>query len=272
MLQTTKGDFVFKYYENRSKKHVLFEVNILNYLRKKKYPVPAIIKNSFGKFTGEHKKKPFVIIKHINGEHSKNPNNFFQYSQLSKVVKITAKLHNITRKYRPKYFKDHEEYNVKYCWNTYKKLPNRIRSKDREKWLKNELDNLKFPNSLPRGLCHADLNCANFLFEKGKIVGILDFDMSFYTILIYDIASLIYWWAWPPKQGLKTTKARFITKEYSKYRFLNNFEKNHIYDALKLIILLGISWSEEDDFEQEKIKIDYLNNIGRSKFYNLLFE
>ena len=82
LLQTTKGDFVLKYYENRSKKHVLFEVNIFNYLGKKKYPVPVIIKNLFGKFIGEHKKKSFVIIKYINGKHGKNPNDFLQVEKL----------------------------------------------------------------------------------------------------------------------------------------------------------------------------------------------
>jgi hypothetical protein len=60
-------------------------------------------------------------------------------------------------------------------------------------------------------------------------------------------------------------------KEYSKSRKLNLTEKKYIYDALKLIILLGICWSDESDFEQEKKKIDYLNSLSRENFYHKIF-
>ncbi|MEK9179371.1 MAG: hypothetical protein AAB893_02795, partial [Patescibacteria group bacterium] len=98
------------------------------------------------------------------------------------------------------------------------------------------------------------------------IVGVVDFDISFYTYFIYDIAAIIYWWAWPPKTGFNVEKMQFVLKEYSKNRKLNKIEIEHIYDALKLIILLGISWSSEEDFEQDKRKIEYLNLIGKDKF------
>jgi len=39
----------------------------------------------------------------------------------------------------------------------------------------------------------------------------------------------------------------------------------------KLIILLGISWSEDNEFDSEKEKIEFLNNIGRENFYQKLF-
>jgi len=137
--------------------------------------------------------------------------------------------------------------------------------------LKNQLSILEFPKFLPKGLCHADLNHGNFLFKTGKIVGVLDFDMSFYSYFIYDVASLIYWWAWPPKEGFSLFKSKFILNEYIKNRKLNESEKHHVYDALKLIILLGISWSEDNEFDSEKEKIEFLNNIGRENFYQKLF-
>ncbi len=271
LLMTTGGKFVLRYYENRTERHVLFEVSLLNYLGKKKYPVPAVIKNSFGKFLGEYKGKPYIIIEYIDGGSIKKPNNVFDYIQLSEAVKLVAKLHNITKGHRPEYYKNHTELNIKYCWKKYRERSKKARNNKREKWLKNELIKLKFPNSLPRGICHCDFNYSNLLFKKEKIIAVLDFDISCYTYLIYDIASLIYWWAWPPKKELQTKKAKYILKEYSKHRKLNKSEKNHIYDALKLIILLGISWSKESDFEQEKRKVKYLNSIGRKEFYNRIF-
>lgn len=45
LLETTKGKFVFRYYESRPEKYALFEVNILRYLSRRSYPCPAPIRN-----------------------------------------------------------------------------------------------------------------------------------------------------------------------------------------------------------------------------------
>ncbi len=271
LLLTITGKYVLRYYENRPQKHVLFEVNLFNYLHERKYPVPKVIKNSQGKFHGEYKGKPYIIIEYIEGEHGTNPNDFFDKEKTSKVIEALAKLHTITKEFNSEYFKDREEYNPEYCWRVYKERPNNVKSQERKNWLKKELDALEFPTLLPRGICHADVNYGNFLFKNGEIVAVLDFDMSFYSYLIYDVASLIYWWAWSPETGIKAQEAFFIVNEYSKYRELSELEKRHIYDALKLIILLGISWSEEGDFESNSKIVEQLDEIGREKFYNLLF-
>jgi homoserine kinase type II len=272
LLLTSKGKYVLRYYENRTEKHVLFEVHLFNYLKDNNYPVPGIIKTSSGGFYGRHNDKFFIVIEYIDAEHLKNPNDNFDEEQASKVVEIVAQLHTITKDYNPEYFKDREEFNAGYAWRMYQKIPREIQKEERAKWFKNELDNLEFPVTLPKGICHADLNYGNFLFRDGKIAAVLDFDMSSYTYVIYDIASLIYWWAFPPKSGFKEKEASFIINVYSKYRELSEPEKTHIFDALKLIILLGISWSEEGDFEDSKRAIETLNKLGRDGLYAKLFQ
>ena len=67
-------------------------------------------------------------------------------------------------------------------------------------------------------------------------------------------------------KSLEKNRATQILNEYSKRRELSGEERKHIYDVLKLIILLGISWSEEQDFEESKTKIGFLNSMGRKKF------
>lgn len=268
LLKTNLGKYVLRYYENRPIKHVLFEIKLFQYLSNKKFPVPAVLTNRLGKFLGRYRGKPYILTKFINGKHAKNPNKFFVRKKLAKIIKIVAWLHKLTKLYKPAYFNNREEFNAKYCWHAYQKSLRKVNKKEREFWLKKELAGLEFPKSMPKGLCHADLNYGNFLFQKGKVVAVLDFDMSFYTFLVYDIANLIYWWAWPPHDRFNEKIAAQIVKEYSKFRKLTLIERKHIYDALKLIILSGISWSDESDFEQEKKKIDFLNSIGRENFYN----
>jgi hypothetical protein len=60
-------------------------------------------------------------------------------------------------------------------------------------------------------------------------------------------------------------------RKYSAYRKLTIPEKAHVYDALKLIILLGIIWSAETDFEKESDKIEFLNSMGRNGFLKSVF-
>lgn len=272
LLITTKGKFVLKYYENRSEKWILFEINLFNYLKSKNYPIPRIIKNLKGKFFGKHKNKSYVIIEYLDGKHTKNPNESFSRKESVRVAEIIAKLHNLTLNYNPFYFKYRPENTPEHCWKNYFKFSERRRNSEREDWLKAELDKLILPKTLPRGLCHADVNHGNFLFKKDRIVAVLDFDMSFRTFCVYDVANLIYWWAWPPNKGFILERAKYIVKRYSKFRNLNNLEKKYIYDSLKLIILLGISWSKDDEFESERGKINFLNSLGRENFYKKLFE
>lgn len=267
LLETNNGKFVLRYYENRNEKHVQFEIQLFNFLRSKQYPVPAVIKNRSGEFLSWYKEKPYIIIEFIDGGHGKNPNDFFDTEEVSEVIKAVAQLHNLTIDYTPEYFKNREAFDVEYCWKEFQKKHPQLVDDEKGKWFKNELDKLEFPATLPKGLCHADLNYGNFLFKDGKIIAVLDFDMSFYTFLVYDIASLIYWWACPPQAGFKENEATKIVQEYSKWRELSEAEKMHIYDALKLIRLLGISWSDESDYEQERKQIEFLNSVGREKFF-----
>lgn len=265
LIVTSKDRIVLRYYENRSEKHVLFEVRLLQHLEKKGFPVPAAIANTSGKLLGKHKGKPFLLIEFVEGSHPKNPNSSSDDKQLCNVVRSVARLHNLTKDYSAAYLRDRKGYSPEYCLRKYQG------SASGKRWLSEELAKLELPGSLPKGICHADLNHSNVLLNEGRVACMLDFDMSFRTVLIYDIASLIYWWAWPPKKGLKAKKARLIVEEYLRWRRLSRSERLHIYDALKLIILLGISWSEEGDFEQERAKIEFLNGLGRKEFQALLF-
>lgn len=102
-LQTPKGNFVFRYYEQgRSQGSVLFEVNLIRYLKNRNYPCPAPLQNKHGKIVGSYNNKPYAIFEFVEGEHLENPSE----AQKRELVKKVAELHNITRNYRP-YNKEH---------------------------------------------------------------------------------------------------------------------------------------------------------------------
>ena len=51
LVYTMHGRFVLRYYErNRSFHSVIFEVNLIKYLKKRKNPCPDVLRNKRGKF------------------------------------------------------------------------------------------------------------------------------------------------------------------------------------------------------------------------------
>jgi homoserine kinase len=273
LMETTKGKFVFRYYENRSKDSVLFESNLMKYLKDRKYPCPAPFRNKKGKFVTIYNKKPCVFFEFIAGQHIETPDE----NQKKQIIKKVAQLQNLTRNYKPFNKKYRWNYSIELCRNLAQKEARKIdtvNSMEKLKWLENELLKLNLPKSLPKGICHCDFHFSNVLFKNNEFNALLDFDDANYTFLMFDLVSLIDSWAWPHNKTLNFKELRKILTEYTNYRSLNSNEKKHLYDLHKLQILIDCVWFFErgnvKDF-YEKRKIDYLNNMGRENFYHELF-
>ena len=73
-VQTTSGQFVFRYYENRTKDSVLFETHLLKFLKKNNYPCPEPCINNAGESVEVYQLKPFVVFTYIDGHHMEEPN------------------------------------------------------------------------------------------------------------------------------------------------------------------------------------------------------
>ena len=282
---TTKGYYAFRYYNQcRSLKSVLFEVNLIRYLGKQDYPCPAVFSNKFGKFVSLYNSKPYVIFQFIDGVHLECPDE----TQKKELVKMIAKLHNITKNYRPLNKKYRWNYGIELCESLAKEKSdkiNTVNSRKKLEWLVNELQNLKLPKTLPKGVCHCDFHFSNVLFLDGKFNALIDFDDANYTFLIFDLVCFTEpfvssfnhdnWFEYKITENLfDFEKIRRIISEYEKYRPLNNIEKRHIFDVYKLCFLFDCIWYfERGDFEVffEKRKIEYFNNLGSDNFYNELF-
>ena len=284
-LQTTTGDYVFRYYEQcRSQDSVLFEVNLMRYLKQRHYPCPAPFNNKSGKIVGLYNNRPYVVFEFIEGDHLENPNE----AQKKELVRMVAKLHNITKSYRP-FNKNHRwNYGIDLCRDLAKKQAekiNTVNSQKKLKWFESELQKLNLPKSLPKGVCHCDFHFSNVLFFNGKFNALIDFDDANYTFLMFDLVSLVepfvssfkhYNWF-----GGNVTDNVFdfgetkrVVSEYEKYRCLNNNEKRHIFDVYKLSFLFDCIWYFERgnaEYFFEKRKIEHFNNLGADNFYNELF-
>lgn len=284
-LQTTRGRYVFRFYENRPLGSVLFESHLIQYLTAHQYPCPAAFPNRQGAFVGSYREKPYLLFEFVEGEHLER----LTADQKSQLIQKVAELHLITQAYEPRYQDHRWNYDGVLCrrlaQDTAAKLdPPTARAK--LAWFEAELAALDLPDSLPKGICHCDFDLSNILFQDGQFKALLDFDDANYTYLIFDLAGLINpfvppfdWDSWsafdPDADVLDFRESKTVVQEYSHQRPLTDVEKAHLFDVYKLTVLFDCIWyfarGALPDF-YEKRKLDALNRLGRSGFYQALFD
>jgi len=265
LLETTTSKFAFRYYENRTFEYAAFEIEILNYLRHFHYPCPTPIADANGIFLKNWKNKPFAIFTFLEGTFVQNPDT-------RPIPEAIAKLHILGENFSPTRHQFRDTYDPsccrKYALANAKKLTF-AKANQRLDWLDKELATIKLPTDLPKGICHCDTHPSNFLHQNGQLSAVLDFDDASYIYLLYDIANLLYYWAWPPKGHFDFAKARTILQSYQNYRPLTDLEKWHLQDALKMVVCMSIAWflhDPEKEFLAQQRQIEWLNAIGREKF------
>ena len=273
LIQTTTGVFVLKSY-GRSAESVRFEINLLNYLRKRAFPCPAPIKNRQGHYFGLFQQKPYVLFEYIEGQHIQDLNSH----QRTQVIQAAAQLQVSTRHYRPHLMASRWNYDRDLCCELVHAKAESLGSAnatEKAKWFDQALSALRLPQALPKGICHADYAPSNLLFNSNTLIALLDFDDANYTYLVYDLAHLVDSWAWPHEGDFDLVAAREIVQDYARVRPLNRAEKHHLFDVHKLQILFDGVWffgrGQADDF-YERQKIAYLDNLGREDYYHALFE
>ena len=271
LLTTDTGKkIVLRRYDNRTREYVLFEVRLLYFLREQNYPAAKMLQNNQGEYVSECDGHLYMLMEFVQGVHCKNPNEFFEQDKAEKIVAAIAQLHNLTERKSVDAFGKRAPLDVSYCWKEYHKQKRVTEKESREQWLRKELASIVLPATLPRGICHADTNHSNFLFNNDALVAVLDFDMSFHTQLAYDVANIFYWWVCHPEKGMQESRIAPILAAYTRVRKLHEEELVAVFDALKLITLLGMSWSREEEFEKCHESVKALNAIGRDGFRLLL--
>jgi Ser/Thr protein kinase RdoA (MazF antagonist) len=274
VLQTTRGKYVFRYYENRARGSVLFESDLLAYLTAHHYPSPTQVQNIQGCYVGTYRQKPYVIFEFLEGQPIEDP-IAHHWRQL---IQKAAELQTVTQGYRSPYISERWNYDPALCRTLAHAEATKLNTqsaRDKLAWLTHALTTLELPPSLPKGICHCDFHFSNVLFQGDELVALLDFDDANYTYLPFDLVGLIEYWAWPwSADSLDVTKARSVVKEYMRHRPMPLIEQRHLYDVYKLSILFDCVWyfarGGADDF-REKRKVDGLTTMGRERFFEGLF-
>ena len=235
-LQTTKGKYVLKIFEQTKISEVKNQTKIQEYLAKKNNPVPRIIKDKKGKDIQYFEKKPIQIQEFAKGKRVK-----LSIKLIIAYGKTISKIDFDLKKLKMPNFNpwgfDFEFKKMKIYSG--KKLNLK---KEHSKLLKEikKLDKYK----LTKSIVHGDLNLDNALVYKNKINAIIDFGDSHTGFLVTDptifICDEII-----TKKSLNYKKINLFLNEYEKKMKLNNEERKAIYLFSKLRCIYSMNWCNQ---------------------------
>ena len=212
-FKTKSNKYILTIYENKiteriKEKNLFFFVELINFLRKVKFPCPKILYNNNNKQLNSYKNKQFTIIDFVKGKIEKK----ISIQHCYKLGKILATLHKKTLRFK-------KERKNNFSLNEWSKSIKKIKlSKKESIFLKKEINYIKknWPKKLPKGIIHGDLFPDNVFFKNNNIVGIIDLSNACNDFFCYDLSICINSWCYEKK--LNIDKMRNLIKGYNSIR------------------------------------------------------
>ena len=254
-FRTKSNKLVLTIYENKitervKDKNLIFFIDLVNFLRKEKFPCPKILYNNNSKQLNTYKNKQFTIIDFVNGKLAKKIN--FQHCY--KLGRTLATLHKKSLKFKKKR-KNHFSLNE---WG--KLIKKKIKlSKNESFFLKKEIKYIKknWPKKLPSGIIHGDLFPDNVFFKNNNIVGIIDLSNACNDFFCYDLSICINSWCYENK--LNIGKMKNLIKGYNSVRKITTQEISYLNLFLRASSL-RFYLSRLMDLQNKKIPKKYKKN------------
>ena len=265
-FRTKSKKSVLTIYENKiteriKEKNLIFFIDLVNFLRKEKFPCPKILYNNNNKQLNSYKNKQFTIIDFVNGKIAKKIN--FQHCY--KLGRTLATLHIKSLKFKKKRKND---FSLKE-WD--KLIKKKIKlSKNESFFLKKEIKYIKknWPKKLPSGIIHGDLFPDNVFFKNNNIVGIIDLSNACNDFFCYDLSICINSWCYENK--LNIDKMKNLVKGYNSVRKLKTQEISYLNIFLRASSL-RFYLSRLMDSQNKKIPKKYKKNpkeyLDKLKFF-----
>jgi len=223
----------------RSKGEIRSEIQLIKHLLKYKFPVSLIISSKDDKEVIKSENRFGYIRKFIEGRPKLNPN----LKEIEKFGEYLGWFHNLVSGYRTKNKRKHI-WDLRETKKNFKEakiiiLKSKFKNKSEfVRKLESNFSAITFPKNLSSGMIHEDLGKRHVLWKKNAIVGIIDFDRSYYGSLLLDLGQACRGWCFT-NNWRKWSNKNFLAliKGYQKKRKLTKLEKKYLLSAIKFGIL-----------------------------------
>ncbi|MFD2204337.1 homoserine kinase [Kiloniella antarctica] len=125
-----------------------------------------------------------------------------------------------------------------------------------------------WPDTLPKGVIHADMFQDNVFFIHEKLSGVIDFYFACNDLLAYEIAICLNAWCFELDNSFNITKAQLLIKAYQEVRPLTKEELKALPilargASLRFLLTRLYDWVNhpEGAFVKPKDPLEYLNKL-----------
>lgn len=250
IVETRKGKFVLRGVHFYTKKEFAFWFRYLRYLKDNGFPyqVPAPVQSRRGGYVTKFKGNAFWLYGYIEGREG-NDKFAATRGELAQVIKMVGALHRIlvrngidsrTAVSDPLRLRGHAKQILAELNKAGRK---RNRSRRENLLLRygpqliktiGKIDDEQYFSCRYYNV-HGDMNGSNLVWRGGRLIGLLDFDRSYYKhMLMRDLAVIILLYCWRRDRDwmVSLPKAVFILNEYKKYCKLTEKDVRSLPDLI----------------------------------------
>ncbi len=267
----------------RDEKHLLYELNFLNYLSENNIPVARINKTIDGALfsktqLGDH--NLFVILfDFIYGKEI----NKFNKEKIEDMAKWMARIHKLTFDYKPNYIREKDgSLNYYNWWQDSEMKKQRVKDKDISNAylpIINYYQQYINPDTVKRFpilQIHTDLHQGNLCFINNKLSGIFDFDDTRHSIIPEDLGMFFHVLF---KKGHRKACKRKVDTFFQSYEKVRNLTRQEKQMALCYALekryqgrYFEAYHDEKDGKLTKELKQYYLDYTKRFKLLNSLIK
>ncbi len=265
-LQTTRGRFILRILEGRTRADARFEEELLVHLHKHELAVPRMVDaGKRGHVVSINPRQQMSIFEFLPGREVAvfeiSPDHARQVGGFLSQMHIACR--ELTRRRKNRFGRERLLELLDICSAAEPSAP-LVRDIAE---LRDELETYKPPKNLPRGIIHGDLFVDNVRFSHGELCGVLDFEMASSGLLIYDLCVAICDWAFS-KNTLQPDLTRALVEGYVEHRGLHEAEKRYLFQ-LTCFVAARFTVTRIHDFEvmvppdAERLYKDYRHFLQR---------
>lgn len=230
-VSTTRGRFILRILEDRAPNDSRFEEALLHHLAERGLLVPRMMDaGKLGRVISITPRQQLSVFQYVPGREI----GVFEVrpEHARQVGEFLAAMHHVTRGFRRRRRNRFDPPRIaailELCVSG---ITESAQVRDL-RVLALELVRHHFPAELPRGIIHSDLFVDNVRFIRGKLAGVLDFEMSCAGPLAYDIAVAIVDWAFL-RDHFVAERARALVAGYQAVRPLTPAERGSLYELCR---------------------------------------
>lgn len=183
---TDKGVYVMKVIEERSVEELMFQLEVMEYLRGCEIPVSVPVTSVAGSYHVFFCGKPVVIFTYIKGSHVDHPNDKLWSDVSRTVLKLNACLEIFMPNHAP-WEKYADDFSAERAWEDTIGRTEEVRSFAR---VIEEIKSIECKKLRSR-VVHGDLSETNILAWGDTVSGVIDFDEARLDYVVYDMAIFI---------------------------------------------------------------------------------